>query len=231
MKYIFRLLSCFVFSATAIAQPAANSSLAEAARLMSQGQLTQAIAVLEPLASQRNVAAQHNLAMIYARGGPGVSADLPKALELYQAAAKERFLPSIHNLGVMYQLGQVVQQDYGRAMQNYQVAGRMGYAPALSSIAYLHANGLGHPRDLVAAYAYLLIADTFGDANAKPSVARVKAALTPDEREQGEIIAEKLSQRFIANIKNCQREIAKRNNLPFDEAAPPTSGLMVWCGT
>lgn len=211
------------------AQSDSDASLTAATKLMYQGESAKAVEILAPLATAGNLAAQHNLAMVYATGGTGVEKDYDKALVWYRAAAKHRFIPSIHNLGVMYQLGQAVQVDYARALQFYLVAGQYGYAPALASAAYVFAKGLGRPADYVDAYAYLLNADVFGDANAKHGLARLRAVMTTDQVHQAEHVAAGLAKRYQANIQRCRRAIEARNRHFGDEAVPAKGMLLVAC--
>lgn len=226
----FAIALLVVQSAFMTAQAETGSPLQTAAQLLSQGELPKAVELLEPLAQAGNPAAQHNLGMIYANGGSGIHRDAAKALSYYKMAARSRFLPSIHNIGVMYQLGQAVDRDYTQALTHYYVTARFGYTPAFSSLAYLYANGLGDERDLVTAYGFLLIADSQGDQHAQANLRRLRAALTKDQIEQGEIFADLYSKRVIANIKACQKEIATTQKMPFDENTPPEGMLLVGCG-
>jgi TPR repeat protein len=231
MKWFIGLFfSMVLFVTSAFAGNNANEALQAAARYMAEGNMAKAVELLQPLAETGNPAILHNLGMIYAKGGTGVPADYPRAFSYYKRAAMESFLPSIHNMGVMYQLGQSVEQNYTRALSYYNMTAEFAYAPAFNSLAFIYANGLGVKRDNVRAYSFLLIAEQLGSQNAKQSVSRFRSSLAQDEINQAGVLAQKFWNSMIINVKNCAREISKRNNKPFDESAPPPSNLLVGCG-
>ena len=113
--------------------------------------------------------AQNNLGALY-EDGHGVPKDLGKAAELYQKAANQGNQTAIanlnrlskpvepklsdqgdaaaqFNLGVQYEHGQGVPQDFGKAVELFQKAADSGYADAQNHLGFLYQNGLGVPKD------------------------------------------------------------------------------------
>ena len=59
-----------------------------------------------------------------------------------------------HNLGVMYDNGQGVTQDYAAAMSWYRKAAEQDDAYAQTNLGFMYANGRGVPRDYAAAISW-----------------------------------------------------------------------------
>ncbi|WP_270920483.1 caspase family protein [Parasedimentitalea psychrophila] len=87
---------------------------------------------------------------------PRLSASLGRAYdkqEQYEAAhaayliaANQGDLASYNNLGILYEDGEGVSQDYALAMQWYRKAAEQGYAYAQNRLGYMYQNGLGVPE-------------------------------------------------------------------------------------
>ena len=61
-----------------------------------------------------------------------------------------------YNLGLMYDNGEGVPQDYAEAMRWYRLAAEQGCADAQYELGYMYENGLGVPQDYAeAAHWYL----------------------------------------------------------------------------
>jgi TPR repeat protein len=80
--------------------------------------------------------------------GHGVSKDLKKAAELYQAAAAQGFAMAQHNLARAYDQGMGVSRDLKKAVELYQAAAAQGFAMAQYNLASFYGNGHGVSRDL-----------------------------------------------------------------------------------
>jgi hypothetical protein len=72
-----------------------------------------------------------------------------------------------HNLGVMYNIGRGVPQDYAQAAKWYRLAADQGYAPAQYFLAAMYRNGEGVPQDYGQAVKWSRLAADQGHANAK----------------------------------------------------------------
>jgi TPR repeat protein len=84
-----------------------------------------------------------------------------------------------YNLGVMYDDGQGVEQDFKEAVKWYRLAADQGLANAQHNLGVMHATGQGVNPDYVVAYAWCDIAATNELKNAieaKPIVAKEMTA-------------------------------------------------------
>jgi TPR repeat protein len=70
------------------------------------------------------------------------------------------------NLGLRYELGQGVQQNYGEAARWYRRAADQGFARAQTNLGYLFDEGLGVPQDWAEAWRWYQQAAAQGDARA-----------------------------------------------------------------
>ena len=72
-----------------------------------------------------------------------------------------------YNLGLMYDNGQGVPQDYKQAVKWYTKAAEQGDANAQYSLGYMYANGQGVPQDYKQAVMWFTKAAEQGDADAQ----------------------------------------------------------------
>jgi hypothetical protein len=73
--------------------------------------------------------------------------DFTAAFKTWRTLALKGDVDSQFNLGVMYEAGQGVPQDYARAFAWYRLAANRGQAEAQDSLGSMYAEGLGVPRD------------------------------------------------------------------------------------
>ena len=111
-----------------------------------------------PLAQRGNVAAQHNVAIIYDTGGRGVPRDEVEAARWYYRAAEQGNASAQNNLAVMYSAGDGTPQDFAEAARWWRSAAEQGHDAAQFNIGWSLANGRGVPRNLVEAYMWLSLA-------------------------------------------------------------------------
>jgi TPR repeat protein len=74
-----------------------------------------------------------------------------RALRLFEEAANGGSRQAKLNLGVMYDLGQGVEQDYAKAMQFYREASEVGEGQADYNLGVMYANGSGVEKDCIEA--------------------------------------------------------------------------------
>ncbi len=96
-----------------------------------------------------------------------------------------------YNLGLLYEQGQGVPQDYAQAIKWYRKAAKQGETSAQVRLGVLHEEGLGVPQDYAQAHMWFNLAAAQGDK---------KAA---SQRDQ---IAEKMSPFQIADAQQLARE-------------------------
>jgi len=84
----------------------------------------------------------------------------PAAATAIRTSAEEGNANAQYNLGVFYERGQGIPQNYAQAAYWYQKAAQQGYAAAENNLAGMHLDGLGLPRDYTQAlYWYRKAAD------------------------------------------------------------------------
>ena len=71
--------------------------------------------------------------------------DHDTALKEWRPLADQGDVKAQFNLGVMYQLGQGVPQDYAEAAKWYRLAADQGFAPAKFNLASMYIKGQGVP--------------------------------------------------------------------------------------
>lgn len=107
------LLAAFLAALTLLASPVAagvDDDLRQAAKLHKGGDTPAAMAIWQRWASQGNVDAAYNLAVIH-QYGDGVPLDYREAMRWYRLAADKGDKVAQFQIGVMYQTGQGVEAD------------------------------------------------------------------------------------------------------------------------
>jgi TPR repeat protein len=89
----------------------------------------------------------------------GVVEDTRAAVEQGEAWAQ-------FNLGVTYEFGKGVPQDYAEAAKWYRLAAEQGYALAQSNLGGMYGNGKGVPQDDILAHMWSNLAAAQGNAGA-----------------------------------------------------------------
>ena len=95
------------------------------------------------------------------------SSEDPKTADECLKAAEQGDASAQYNLGIMYDHGQGVPQDYAQAALCYRKAAEQGYAPAQSNLGAAYYEGQGVPRDYAQAAAWFHKAAVQGDATAQ----------------------------------------------------------------
>ncbi len=73
--------------------------------------------------------------------------DFRKALEIFKSLAEKGIPFAQFNLGIMYDKGRGVSQDYAEAVKWYRRAAEQGYAMAKYNLGSMHQNGQGVRQD------------------------------------------------------------------------------------
>ncbi len=90
---------------------------------------------------------------IYLEQGKYCDPQPEKAFPYYQKAASQGYPEGEYFLGLAYEQGQVIKQDYSQAMQYYKLASK-DYAPALTRIGIMYKEGKGEAIDHIKAMHY-----------------------------------------------------------------------------
>ena len=96
--------------------------------------------------------------------------DYPTALKEWRPLAEQGNAVAQSNLGLLYQNGRGVPQDYVQARQWYEKAAAQGDAVAQHNLGLLYANGWGVPQDYVQARQWFEKAAVQRDAKAQHSL-------------------------------------------------------------
>jgi TPR repeat protein len=112
------LVACFVSPAWADFQQGLTAYRA--------GDYAAALKEWRPLAEQGLAKAQHNLGVIFHKGGRGVPQNYLQASHWYHKAAEQGFAMSQFNLGEMYAGGLGMPKDYVKAYMWYSIANANG---------------------------------------------------------------------------------------------------------
>ena len=94
-----------------------------------------------------------------------------------------------HNLGVMYDNGQGVTQDYAAAMSWYRKAAEQGDAYAQTNLGVMYYSGRGVPQDYVQAHMWWSLAAAKGDADAINNLDQIAAKMTPAQIAEAQKLA------------------------------------------
>ncbi|MCZ6722007.1 MAG: SEL1-like repeat protein, partial [Proteobacteria bacterium] len=106
------------------------------------------------------------------------------AAQWYLRAAEGGFALAQTNLGIMYQYGQGVRQDFPEALRWYRLAAARDDALAQNNLGLMYANGLGVERDFVEAYKWFELAAREGGEStelATGSLSRLTEVMSQEE--------------------------------------------------
>lgn len=116
-------------------------------------------------AKRNDALAEHDLAILYARGDK-IPQDFRKAAYWFRESALQGIADSQYNLGVLYERGLGVQKDAGEALLWYLGAAEQGYPAAQYNAGVAYAEGNGIPRNYIEARKWFQKAATLGLARA-----------------------------------------------------------------
>jgi TPR repeat protein len=89
----------------------------------------------------------------------------------YTLSAEQGFAKALRNLGVCYQNGNGVTQDYAKAIHYYQLAAEQEDDHALNSLGICYQHGYGVEKDLIKMAEYYKKSAELGNAQAQYSIA------------------------------------------------------------
>jgi TPR repeat protein len=84
-----------------------------------------------------------------------------------------------YNLGVMYDEGTSVEQDFGKAAEWYRKAAEQGFVDAQANLGMMYYHGIGVSRDHKEAARWLQQAADRGDAESAEILRRINCRTTP----------------------------------------------------
>lgn len=119
-----------------------------------------------------------------------------QAMTWFRKAAHQGFAQAQHNLGVMYDEGQGVTQDYAQAVKWYRKAADQGDVGAQYNLGLMYAKGQGVIQGNIAAHMWWNIAATTGHKSAV---------------ENRDIVAKQMTAATIAEAQKRARLCVKTN--------------------
>jgi len=96
--------------------------------------------------------ALNDLALCHLEGKNDFSIDQKKAFDLFQQAADKQFVRAHYNLGLLYEKGWGVEQNYVNAVEHYQIAAKANLPLAQYNLSLLVLSGLGTDRNAEEAF-------------------------------------------------------------------------------
>ena len=118
-----------------------------------------------------------------------------EARSWYRKAAEQGDAAAQYNLGVMYDKGEGVPQDYQEAVGWYRKAAEQGDASAQHNLGFMYANGDGVPQDYVQAHKWVNLA-----------ASRTTTRKAEDYRVARDKLAEKMTASQVAEAQRLARE-------------------------
>ena len=96
--------------------------------------------------------------------------DFATALKEWMPLAEDGDSAAQYNLGVMYDNGDGIPQDYKEAVKWYTLAAEQGYAKAQYNLGFMYKNGQGVPQDYKEAIKWFTLAVQQGHAEAQTNL-------------------------------------------------------------
>ena len=118
----------------------------------------------------------------------------------YKLAAAQGHASAQNNLGLMYEDGQGVVQDYAEAVRWYKLAAAQGHASAQSNLGLMYATGRGVLQNNIQAHMWFNIAAVKDAENAVKNRDIAANKMTTEQIAQAQKLARDCLER---NLKNC----------------------------
>ena len=100
-------------------------------------------------------------------------------MKWYRLAAEQGLVRAQYNLGVMYDNGQGVPQDYKEAVKWYRLAAEQGLARAQYNLGVMYGTGQGVLQDYAKVHMWFNLGASQGGENAKKGRDIVAGMMTP----------------------------------------------------
>ena len=126
--------------------------------------------------------------------------DYTTALTKFRSAAQQGSASAQFSLGLMYDEGKGVAQDFKEAVRWYKLAAAQGNAKAQFNLGISYGKGEGVAQDYLRAHTWLNLAAISGDADAVKSRDITARKMTPQQIAEAQKLARECQAR---NFKNC----------------------------
>lgn len=151
-------------------------------------------------AEHGDMSAQLNLRLMYRDGLFDLKKDKKQALFWYTKAANQGITKAQYDLAVMYYYGDGVPKDAQQAAVWFSKAAVQGDIEAQGMLGFMYNRGEGVPQDEIKAHMWLNLATVNGHAQTKIMRDLVAKALTPEQINQAQQLANKCK---ASNYQDC----------------------------
>ncbi|HXH04025.1 MAG TPA: FimV/HubP family polar landmark protein [Candidatus Competibacteraceae bacterium] len=148
--------------------------------------------------------------------------DYDTAYREFKTLAEQEHADAQNNLGVMYNTGKGVPQDYLEAAKWYRRAAEQGHVDAQNNLGALYAQGHGVPRDDVMAYVWFEQAAQKGDQGARRNRDFVAARMSAQQLSEAKKLSITTTTR-LANLLPARKAADAATAKPVAQAVPQTS--------
>jgi len=124
-----------------------------------------------------------------------------QAIELLRPLADQGNAGAQYNLGMMYDKGKGITQDYKEAVKWYRLAAEQGYATAQNNLGVMYVMGKGVTQDYVRARMWFNLAARKGDEDAKENRFRIAKKMTLSQISEAHKMARDCKRK---NYNNCE---------------------------
>jgi TPR repeat protein len=124
-----------------------------------------------------------------------------REIEQTKSLAKQGDANAQYILGLMYDNGKGVPQDYKEAVKWYRISAEQGEAMAQSILAVMYMNGKGVPQDYKKAYAWTSVGKAFDEELAEEHLGVIKKKMTKEQIAEAESLFTEIQNRIEANRK------------------------------
>lgn len=104
-----------------------------------------------------------------------------EAAKLYRQAAEQGYAPAQFGMGVLYDIGRGVAQDYKLALSWYTKAAEQGYAKAQNNLGFMYSQGKGTQKDYVAAHKWFNVSGARGYEEGRKNREVLEGMMTPEQ--------------------------------------------------
>jgi uncharacterized protein len=126
----------------------------------------------------------------FVRGGSAYdSGDYATALKLWRPLAEQGSVGAQFNIGLVYDQGNGVPQNYKEAVFWWRKAAEQGHAGAQANLGFMYRTGNGVPQDDVVAHMWSNLAAAQGSENGRENRDLYARRMTPSQIEKAQDLA------------------------------------------
>ena len=116
---------------------------------------------------------------------------------LLRATAEQGDAEAQFNLGLKYDRGEGIAQDYAEAARWYRMAAEQGDVDAQFNLGLMYFDGQGVAQDLAEAYAWIGTAAALGQGGTVEVLQTLREEMTPSQIERAEELAREYREKYV----------------------------------